>query len=271
MSAIRNAYADTSSGQVHVRTLGAGKPIVLMHWSPGTGAMYRHVMPLLAARGFACIAPDLMGYGRSADRPRAGWTMADYAANMAEALSALGVSSCAVVGGHISAGIGLELALGNRIKVTHLVLDGATLLTPSEAETLMSHFKHLSPTVRADGGHKSFIWDSVEIFLQVWDRNLRPTEERRSFYYSYMRDLLDANRPPEPSPIVAYDMAVRLKLYGGPALLLTSETEPLRACHDRGLELLPQARGHVFRGGHPLHDLARADEYAAEVVRFVGV
>jgi len=270
VSVIRNAYVDTSAGQVHVRTLGAGKPIVLMHWSPGTGAMYRHVMPLLVARGFACIALDLMGYGRSADRPRAGWTMADYAANVAEVLTALGVSSCVALGGHISAGIALELALAKKIAITHLVLDGMTLLTPSEADALMSHFKHLSPVVRADGGHKSFVWESVEVFLQVWDPGLTPTEGRRAFYYDYMRDLLDANRPAEISPIVAYDMAARLKLYGGPALFLTAETEPLRVGHTRGLALAPGAHGHMFPGGHPLHDPARAAEYADQVVRFAG-
>jgi pimeloyl-ACP methyl ester carboxylesterase len=269
MSTIRNAYVDTSSGQVHARTLGEGKSILLMHWSPGTGAMYRHVMPLLAGHGFRCIALDLMGYGRSADRPRAGWTMADYAANVAEVLSALGVSSCAALGGHISAGIALELALAKTVTVTNLILDGMTLLTPPEATALMSHFNHLSPTVRADNGHKSFIWDSVEVFLRVWDPGLTPDESRRAFYYGYMRDLLDANRPAEPSPIVAYDMAPRLAAYTGPVLFLTAETEPLRVCHERGLKLRPGALGHVFPGGHPLHDSARAMEYADQIVRFV--
>jgi len=269
MSVLRCSYVDTAAGQMHLRTLGEGPPLVLLHWAPATGAMYRHVMPPLVRRGLRCIAPDLPGYGRSADRPRPGWTMADYAANLAKALTALEIVSCDVLGGHLSAGIALELALGGRLAVRRVVLDGLALLTKAEADALMARFAHLSPVVRADGGHASFVWDSVVAFLKEWDPAFVVSETTRPIIFGYMRDLLDANRPPEPSPILGYDMASRLKLLRVPTLFLTAAREPLRVGHERGLALAPQAAGHVFPGSHPLHDPARAAEYAEVVAAFL--
>jgi hypothetical protein len=64
-------------------------------------------------------------------------------------------------------------------------------------------------------------------------------------------------------------MPPRLDLPSLPALCLTAEREPLRVCHERGLAHLKNGRGHVFPGGHPLHDAARAAEYAGVVAAFL--
>jgi pimeloyl-ACP methyl ester carboxylesterase len=268
MAAIRHAYVDTPDGQLHVRTLGNGTPLVLLHWGPATGAQYRHVMPVLADRGFRCLAFDLMGYGRSADRPPQ-WRMADYAVNISAALAALDVRQCDVLGGHVSAGVALELALDGRVNVARLVLDGSPLLTAEESARLMAKFAHLSPKVRADGGHKTFAWDSVVTFLTEWDPAFRVSDATVPTVHSYMRDLLDANRPPEPSPIVDYDMAPRLEAATLPVLCLSAEREPLRVCHERALARLARGTGHVFAGGHPLHDAARAAEYGDVIAAFL--
>lgn len=265
---MRNAYVDTSIGQIHVRVSGEGRALILLHWGPATGAQYRFVMPHLASAGFRCLAFDLPGYGRSCDRPP-GWKMADYATCIVEAALAMGVSDCAIVGGHVSAGVALEMALEGRVTVSRVVLDGLALLTAEESAELMSRFKHLSPKVRADGGHKSFVFDSVVTFLREWDPAMAVSDATMPVIHMYMRDLLDANRPPEPSPIVGYDMAPRLQMARQPVLCLTADREPLRACHERGLAHLADGRGHIFAGGHPLHDETRAAEYAGVIASFL--
>ncbi len=49
---------------------GRGRTMLLMHGEPSWSYLYRHMVPVLASAGFRCIAPDLVGFGRS-DKPAA--------------------------------------------------------------------------------------------------------------------------------------------------------------------------------------------------------
>ncbi len=42
--------------------------VLLMHGEPSWSYLYRHMIPMLVSRGFRCVAPDLVGFGRS-DKP----------------------------------------------------------------------------------------------------------------------------------------------------------------------------------------------------------
>ena len=46
-----------------------GRVVLLLHGEPSWCFLYRHMIPPLTAAGFRCIAPDLIGFGRS-DKPR---------------------------------------------------------------------------------------------------------------------------------------------------------------------------------------------------------
>jgi len=64
-------YADTSDGlRVHYVDEGPrdAAPVLLLHGEPSWSFLYRKVIPVLTAAGHRCIAPDLVGFGRS-DKP----------------------------------------------------------------------------------------------------------------------------------------------------------------------------------------------------------
>ena len=70
-------YTDVPDGEGgtlrvhHVDEGPADGPVVLcMHGQPTWSYLYRHMIPLLNARGLRVLAPDLVGYGRS-DKPAA--------------------------------------------------------------------------------------------------------------------------------------------------------------------------------------------------------
>src|SRR4029453_12889232 len=46
------------------------EPVLLMHGEPSWSFLYRHMIPVLVAAGHRCVAPDLVGLGRS-DKPSA--------------------------------------------------------------------------------------------------------------------------------------------------------------------------------------------------------
>ena len=46
----------------------AASPVLLLHGEPSWCYFYRKMIPILVAAGHRCIAPDLLGFGRS-DKP----------------------------------------------------------------------------------------------------------------------------------------------------------------------------------------------------------
>jgi haloalkane dehalogenase len=68
-------YATVTDGHgtsVRVHYLDEGPshaaPVLLLHGEPSWSYLYRHIIPPLVACGHRCIAPDLVGFGRS-DKP----------------------------------------------------------------------------------------------------------------------------------------------------------------------------------------------------------
>jgi len=55
----------TPLAHVHTPGVDAGPRLVLLHGLSSTGAVWRPVTDDLAARGLACVVPDLLGYGDS--------------------------------------------------------------------------------------------------------------------------------------------------------------------------------------------------------------
>ncbi len=63
-------YVDVDGLRMHFVDEGPsdGPVVLLLHGEPSWSYLYRHMIPVLAAAGFRCIAPDLIGFGRS-DKP----------------------------------------------------------------------------------------------------------------------------------------------------------------------------------------------------------
>ncbi|KAF2159709.1 hypothetical protein M409DRAFT_70884 [Zasmidium cellare ATCC 36951] len=57
------SYLDTHPPNTNVPS--AARTLLLLHGFPQTSHQFRHVIPLLAAQGYRCIAPDLRGTGSS--------------------------------------------------------------------------------------------------------------------------------------------------------------------------------------------------------------
>jgi haloalkane dehalogenase len=112
-------YVDVPSGngagtlRVHYLDEGpAGAPVVLcMHGEPSWSFLYRKMLPVLTDAGLRCIAPDLIGFGRS-DKPteRSDYTYARHVEWMRAALfDALDLSEVTLVCQDWGGLIGLRL------------------------------------------------------------------------------------------------------------------------------------------------------------------
>jgi epoxide hydrolase 4 len=65
---IDSEMVSTPGGMLHVRVIGSGPPVLLLHGFPDSSLGFRELCEALAAQGFRAIAPDLLGYGLS-DKP----------------------------------------------------------------------------------------------------------------------------------------------------------------------------------------------------------
>jgi haloacetate dehalogenase len=77
---------------------GPGPVVVLLHGHPRTHTTWHRVGPLLAARGFTVVCPDLPGYGESART--AGQSKREMAGALQDGLAALGFDGPRSVVGH---------------------------------------------------------------------------------------------------------------------------------------------------------------------------
>lgn len=86
---VQVADGDGATLRVHYIDEGPADaaPILLMHGEPSWSYLYRHMIPSLVAAGHRCVAPDLVGFGRS-DKPTqtTDYSYARHVAWMADAL-----------------------------------------------------------------------------------------------------------------------------------------------------------------------------------------
>ncbi|MFC1917283.1 alpha/beta fold hydrolase [Chloroflexota bacterium] len=66
---MKRAYVDVPEGQVHYRTEGSGKVILLLHMAVSSSDEYTRVIPFLS-KTYCDIALDFLGCGESDPAPR---------------------------------------------------------------------------------------------------------------------------------------------------------------------------------------------------------
>jgi pimeloyl-ACP methyl ester carboxylesterase len=240
-------YIDGPFGQIHVRECGPadGAPLLLLHQSPLSGAMFGAVLPLLAQRGFRCVAADTPGFGQS-DLPVEEVGIAGYARAMVAVLDGLGWDRAHVLGHHTGASIAAALAASEPARVDRLVLNGVALLNDEErAFFAQFRFDPLEP--KADGSHLLAAWNQRLAASPGWsdiDAMHRYTTEMLANPVHYGRGFRAA---------FLHDLAADLRAIRAPTLILTNTGEDLYAASQRAHALRPDFSFAALDGG--THDI----------------
>lgn len=126
---------DNDGGTLRMHYLDEGPadaaPILLMHGEPSWSFLYRHVIPPLVAAGHRCIAPDLVGLGRS-DKPtrQDDYTYARHVAWVSELLfDRLDLSSITFFGQDWGGLVGLRLIAANPDRFDRVVVGNTGMPT----------------------------------------------------------------------------------------------------------------------------------------------
>lgn len=147
---LRAHYLDETSADA-----GSGEVVVLLHGEPSWSYLYRHMIPPLVAAGHRCIAPDLIGFGRS-DKPteRSDYTYQRHVEWLRELLfDRLDLTGVTLVGQDWGGLLGLRLVGEHPERFARVVAANTFLPTgdhhPGEAFLAWQHYSQQTPNFRA--------------------------------------------------------------------------------------------------------------------------
>ena len=125
-------YVEVSGLRVHYIDEGPrnAAPVLLLHGEPSWSYLYRKMIPVISAAGHRCVAPDLIGFGRS-DKPtaRAEYTYQRHVDWMRGVLEALDLREVTLVCQDWGGLIGLRLVAEHRQRFARVVAANTFLPT----------------------------------------------------------------------------------------------------------------------------------------------
>jgi len=152
---IRGIYP-TRFGQLHLRSHeGKGVPLVLLHMSPRSGAMWEGLQERLER---PTHAPDRLGYGFS-DAPPWALSLEQYAQSTVDGLKAAGMAGpIDLLGVHTGSIEAIEIAHQLGSQVRRLAVVGMPLFTAEEQQRQLEKYSEQPLRPLTDGGHVLGAW-----------------------------------------------------------------------------------------------------------------
>lgn len=128
-----------SGYELHYLESGSGAPVVFVHGSgPGASAYsnFKQNYEVIAAAGYRCVLPDLIGFGHSSKPTGVDYTLDLFASTLVELLDELAIERCTLVGNSLGGAVSMKIAIDHPRRVEKLVLMG-----PGGLESRETYFK----------------------------------------------------------------------------------------------------------------------------------
>jgi pimeloyl-ACP methyl ester carboxylesterase len=250
---IRRGFVDTENGQIHFRSCGAGKPVIMLHQTPRSSDEYLEVLPLVGSK-FWAIAMDSIGFGDSY-RFEGEMTIERLASGVVQFTSALNLQRFSLIGHHTGAVIAVEVAASFPSKVEKLVLSGCPYI---DDKRVIDSYES-----RVDGSHLIQLWNDR---LQFYPKNRPDILDR------FIIDALKAGRNAALGHIAvsSYKMEDKLSKIRCPTLLIAGTADPFAHPHLYKLrENIVNATVVEIEGGTVALLEQMPEKFAAAVLNFL--
>ena len=156
----------TRFGQIHLRAndgKGKGVPLVLLHLSPRSSAMWEMLQERLERPSYA---PDRLGYGFS-DAPPWALSLEQYAQSTVDTLKAAGVEGDVdLLGIHTGSFEAIEVAHQLGSQVRRVIAVGMPLFSTEEQQRQLEKYSEQPLRPAAEGGHVLGAWRGGFAFRQ---------------------------------------------------------------------------------------------------------
>ncbi len=247
---------------------------LLMHGEPSWSYLYRTMIPVFVAAGVRCVAPDLVGFGRS-DKPteRGAYTYAAHVEWMRSALfDGLDLHDVTLVGQDWGGLIGLRLVGEHPDRFARVVAANTFLpigdRPPSDAFLAWQRFSQETPEFPVgrivNGGTTSVLSDDV---IAAYDA---PFPDERSKAGARQFPLLVPTRPDDPASDANRRAWETLHAWTKPFLTAFSDQDPITRGGDHAFQReVPGCAGQphatIEGAGHFLQE-DRGEELARVIV-----
>ena len=272
---------DGSGGSLRVHFIDEGPPaappVILMHGEPSWSYLYRTMIPVLVDAGHRCIAPDLVGFGRS-DKPaaRSDYTYARHVAWMRSLLvDELAVTQATFFGQDWGGLVGLRIVASNPDRFDRVVVGNTGLPTgdrpPTDAFFRWQEFSQTTPVFPVGnlvkGGTASSLSDDEVAAYDAPFPDDSYKEGARQF------PALVPTRPDDPASADNRQAWEVFERWDKPFLTAFSDGDPITAGGEREFQRrIPGARdrAHVTIEGaaHFLQE-DKGPELAQVIARFI--
>jgi haloalkane dehalogenase len=272
---------DLDGGRLRVHYLDEGpsdgEVVLLMHGEPSWCFLYRHMIPVLTAAGLRCIAPDLVGFGRS-DKPaeRSDYTYARHVEWMRSALlDELDLQGLTLVCQDWGGLIGLRLVTENPDRFARVVVANTFLPTgdspPGDAFLAWQKFSQETPTFPVgrivNGGCATELSEEV---IAGYDA---PFPDDSYMAGARIFPTLVPTTPDDPASEANRRGWEVLEAWEKPLLTAFSDSDPITGGgHARFQKVVPGAQGQphttIEGGGHFLQE-DKGPDLAKVVASFV--
>lgn len=208
----------TRFGQLHLRgNDGKGVPLLLLHMSPRSGAMWEQFQEKLERPSFA---PDRLGYGYS-DAPPWALSLEQYAQSTVDALKAAGVQGAVdILGIHAGSIEAIEVAhqLGSQARRVAVV--GMPLFSVEEQQRQLEKYSEQPLKPATEGGHVLGAWRGCFAFRQ-------PPYDLGDVHRRFVEHVLAANPGAAFRAACGYAIEKKLKSLKAPLTVLAPHDDIL--------------------------------------------
>ena len=255
-------FVKTPEGQIHYRTEGSGKPVVLFHQTPRSSDEFLDIIPLLAKNNLRAIAVDTIGFGDSY-KPKGKFSIEGSARSFISFFDALGLERASLVGHHTGAVIAFEIAASYPKRVSKLVLSNCPYIDKEKQEEMKSR-RELDKVELNDSGNQILdLWNSRKDFYP---------KNRPDLLTRFVIDALKAERfsAEGHKAVREYNMEGKFQKIKCPTLLICGTRDPFVYPDLKRLaKSIPNSKVKEIKGGTVAMIDQMPDKVAKVLVNFL--
>ena len=184
-------YVEVYGSKMHYIEEGSGDPILLLHGNPEWSYVWRNIIPHLSSLG-RCIAPDLIGYGRSA-KPNIEYRWFDHVRYLEGFIDTMGLRNMTLVLHDQGSGLGFHYAMRHEHNVKGIAFLEAIVRPYPWDKFSNPQFREMFRLFRSGGvggeGWQLIVEQNMFIEQLLPQATGRPlTETEMNFYREPFRD-----------------------------------------------------------------------------------
>jgi len=251
-------FVDVLGAKMHYVDHGSGDPVVFLHGIPTSSYLWRNIIPYLAEDA-RCIAPDLIGLGKSA-KPNIGYRIFDHIRYIDELINQLNLENITLVLHGWGSLIGFDYARRYSEKIKGIAFLESHIRPPSDWAMVSLPIQELSTILNTPDAGYDVIMNSNYFVNKVLPSGVlrKLSEEEMNHYrepfrqsgsalplWQYLQDLPLGNEPKDVIQLISdyskwlqLSKLPKLMMYAVPGFITTISTVQWAKDHLPNLSLI---------------------------------